>query len=175
MIRDEGDESVFDIRDSHTILKHLQNEVIELYEKGKKSVIIIDEAHFLSAKSLHTLRTLSNIEIPEKKLVTCILLAEASFLKRLKHSSYKSLDSRMYIREQLSSLDRAEVEQYVKFRLAAAGGDVDMMDASAYDAIYSKSEGVCRRINKILTLAMMNAFFTSQRRISSDMINNIEK
>jgi len=45
-----GDESVFDIRDSHTLLKHIQNEVIELYEKGKKSVIIIDEAHFLGSK-----------------------------------------------------------------------------------------------------------------------------
>ena len=86
-----GDESVFDIRDSHTLLKHIQNEVIELYEKGKKSVVIIDEAHFLSSKSLHTLRTLSNIEIPEKKLITCLLLAESVFLKRLKHNSYKSL------------------------------------------------------------------------------------
>ena len=102
------------------------------------------------------------------------MLAEASFLKRMKHSSYKSLDSRMYIREKLSLLDRAEVEQYVKFRLAAAGGDVDMMDASAYDAIFTKSEGVCRRINKILTLAMMNAFFTSQKRLTSDMIHSIE-
>ena len=169
-----GDESIFDVRDSHTIIKHLQNEVIELYEKGKKCVIIIDEAHFLGAKALHTLRTLSNIEIPEKKLVTCILLAETSFKKRLKHHSYKSLDSRMYIREHLEALNRAEVEQYIKFRLGVSGGDVDMIDASAYDAIAEQSGGICRRINKILMLSMMDAFFSSQKRISSDMIKSIE-
>ncbi|MBN1522181.1 MAG: AAA family ATPase [Candidatus Aureabacteria bacterium] len=169
-----GDESVFDIRDSHTVLKHLQNEVIELYERGKKSVIIIDEAHFLSAKSLHTLRTLSNIEVPEKKLITCILLAENGFLKRIKHSSYKSLDSRMYIRESLLLLTRAEVEQYIKFRITAGGGDVDMVDAAAYDVIHEKSGGVCRKINKIMTLSLMQAFFTSQKRITSDMIREIE-
>jgi len=170
-----GDESIFDIRDSHTVLKHLQNEVIDLYERGKKSVVIIDEAHFLSSKSLHTLRTLSNIEVPDKKLITCILLAERNFLKRMKHSSYKSLESRMYIREMLLPLTRSEVEQYIKFRIVAANGSVEIIDENVYDAVYEKTDGVCRRINKIMTLSFINAFFASQKRITSDIIKEIEE
>ncbi|MCK5707437.1 MAG: AAA family ATPase [Candidatus Aureabacteria bacterium] len=169
-----GDENVFDIRDSHTVLKHIQNEVIELYEKDKKAVIIIDEAHFLSSNALHILRTLSNIEIPEKKLITCILLAESSFLRRLRHSSYKSLDSRMYVRESIMPLSSSEIEQYVKFRIAAAGGNVEIVDDDAYEVIAEKSKGLLRQNNKIMTLALMNAFFASHRSITSDMIRSIQ-
>jgi len=169
-----GDESVFDIRDSHTIIKYLQNEVIDLYDKGKKSVIIIDEAHFLSAKSLHTLRTLSNIEVPDRKLITCILLAENSFLKRLKYSSYKSLDSRMYIREEIAPLSYNETEQYIKFRIAVAGGDVNIIDDKIYKAVYEKTKGICRKINKIMSLAFIQAFFAFKNRIDFDIINSVE-
>ncbi len=169
-----GDENIFDVRDSHTIIKYLQNEVIDLYDKGKKTVIIIDEAHFLSSKSLHTLRTLSNIEVPERKLITCILLAEKSFLKRLKHNSYRSLDSRMYIREEITALSKEETEQYVKFRIAVAGGDVSIVEKEAYDIIYEKSGGICRKINKLMTIAFMQAFFAFKNTVSFDIIKGVE-
>jgi general secretion pathway protein A len=170
-----GDETVFEVKDSHSVLKRIQNAVIEMYEKGKKPVVIIDEAHFLNSESLHSLRTLSNIEIPDKKLITCLLLAETSFLRRLKHSSYKSIQSRMYIREKIRQLNRFEVEQYIKFRIAASGGNVELIDPEAVGAVAVKSEGICRNVNKVMTLAMMNAFFASQPKINSVIIDNIEK
>ena len=79
----------------------------------------------------------------------------------------------MYIRESLLPLTRSEVEQYIKFRIAAAGGDVNIVASEVYDVIMEKTKGMYRKINQVMTLALMDAFFTSQHLISFDIINKI--
>ena len=58
--------------------------IIKQYLRGIRLVLIIDEVHFLKSDALHILRTLSNIEVPEHKLITVLLFGERSFLKKMK-------------------------------------------------------------------------------------------
>ena len=147
-----------DMISTQEMLKLLSHEIIDLYEKGRKLVILIDECHFLSAESLHLVRTISNIEIPEKKLSTCILFGEQRFLKRLEHPSYESIRNRMYLRSELPPLNAADCTQYVKFRLLVAGRDADLFDDNALTAIALHSGGICRRVNKLCMLALLEAY-----------------
>ena len=147
-----------DMISTQEMLKLLSHQIIDLYEKGRKLVILIDECHFLSAESLHLIRTISNIEIPEKKLSTTILFGEQRFLKRLEHPSYESIRNRMYLRSELPPLSAADCAQYVKFRLLVAGRDADLFDENALSAIALHSGGICRRINKLCMLSLLEAF-----------------
>ncbi len=135
----------------------IQQEIIRLHRRGVKLVIIIDEVHFLRADSLHILRTLSNIEVPERKLVTLLLFGEESFLARMENPTYRSLFSRIFERVMLRPLNKNEVEQYIKFRCLMVGGGPSLFAQETFARIYELSGGVPREINRICHSAMSRA------------------
>lgn len=152
------------------MLKLLSDAIINLHNNGRKLVVLIDECHFLSAESLHLIRTISNIEIPERKLSTCILFGEQRFLKRLENPSYESLRNRMYLRSELKPLELSDTDQYIKFRLLVAGREEPLFTAPAVAAIQTVAGGVCRRINRICMLALIQAFSEGKTVIDESII-----
>lgn len=140
------------------LLARIQDHVVALHQQGRKLVVLVDECHFLAPDSLHMVRTLTNLETAEKKLVTLLLFGETRFLKRLDHPSYASLRNRMYLRSELKALTAAETEQYVKFRLMLAGRMEDLFDADAFAAVHEYSGGIGRGINKLCTLALLEGY-----------------
>lgn len=148
----------------------LQNHVIDLHRQGRKLVVLVDECHFLSSDSLHMVRTISNMEIPERKLATVLLFGESRFLKRLENPSYESLRNRMYLRSELQPLDLNDATQYVKFRLMVAGRMDDLFDEGAFAALHEWSGGVCRRINKLGTLALLDGFLRRQPIVDASLV-----
>ncbi len=137
------------------LVKALGNHIIELHEQGRRLVIIIDECHLLSADCLHIVRTISNIEIPAQKLVTCLLFAESRLQTRLAHSSYDSLRNRIYLRNQLRPLNADEAAQYIKYRLMTAGRLTDLFTEPALKALCEHSGGICRSLNKLAMLSLL--------------------
>ncbi|MFH0794559.1 MAG: AAA family ATPase [bacterium] len=152
------------------LMAYIQQEIIRLYEEKTKLVLIIDEAHFLRADSLHLLRTLSNIEIPEKKLVTVLLFAEECFLTRLSDPIYKALFSRMFMRCDLRPLTLQEIEQYVKFRVLVAGGKPGLFDDNVFPVLAELSKGIPREINRICHNALLTAAARRRRIITGDLL-----
>lgn len=136
------------------LVKLLSNQIIDLYEEGRRLVVIIDEAHLLSADCLHIVRTLSNIEIPERKLVTCLLIGESRLATRLDRTGYESLRNRIYLRATLEPLSPAETEQYIKYRLIVAGHYSDLFTPQALMALHVHSKGIPRTINKLALLSL---------------------
>ncbi len=146
----------------HDLVTLVQEEIINLHQQNIKLVVIIDEVHFLRADCLHLLRTLSNIEVPEKKLVTVLLFGEEVFLRKMENLSYRSLFSRMFVRVGLRPLNAGEVEQYIKYRLLMAGGKPGLFDAACYPIVSARSRGVPREINRYCE----NALSAAARRLS---------
>jgi general secretion pathway protein A len=140
------------------LFNRLGEAVMECHRQGRKPVFIVDECHFLSAESLHMIRTISNIELPEKKLTTCLLFGEARFAKRLEHPSYDSLRSRVYMRTELAPLSAQECEQYVNYRVLVAGRMEELFRPSALGLVHAHAGGICRNINKLCMLATLEAF-----------------
>ena len=145
------------------LVKLLSNHIIEMHEQGQRLVIIVDECHLLSADCLHIIRTISNIETPQEKLVTCLLFGESRLAQRLEHTSYASLSNRIYMRSELRPLTPGEVTQYVKFRLMTAGRLDELFTEPALAALHECSEGICRSVNKLAMLTLIEA---SDRRIA---------
>lgn len=137
------------------LVRMLSNHIIELHEQGRRLVIIVDEAHLLSADCLHVVRTISNIEIPERKLCTVLLFGESRLDERLEHPSYESLRNRIYLRAQLHPLTAADTAQYVKYRLMTAGRLTDLFTPAALDALHAQSRGIPRSLNKLAMLTLI--------------------
>ncbi|HMP76923.1 MAG TPA: AAA family ATPase [Kiritimatiellia bacterium] len=143
---------------AQALLAIIQDHVIALHREGRKLVVLIDECHFLASDSLHMVRTLSNLETPEKKLVTLLLFGEPGFLRRLNHPTHESLRNRLYLRSELQPFSAEETEQFVKFRLMMAGRMDDLFTADAFPVLHECSGGISRRINKLCTLALLEGF-----------------
>lgn len=155
----------------HDRLSILQNEALRLFEQGKRLVIVIDEAHFLKAEALHVLRTLSNLETEQEKLVTVLLVAEKSLKRRLQAPSYAALRGRITFSVSLQALSPEDLEQYVKFRLLKCGGSVDLLNPEIYNAVHNVTGGIPREVNKLLYASFIDAA-TKDALPSSDIIFN---
>lgn len=148
------------------LIKLLSNQIIDIYERGQRLVLIVDECHLLSADCLHIIRTITNIETPERKLTTCLLFGEARLALRLKKPGYESLHNRIYMRAVLQPLQLEETGQYVKFRLMVAGRMVSLFTVSAIAALHAHSGGICRTLNKLCTLSLIEG--AAQQRSNID-------
>lgn len=156
---------------TYDLIKILQEQVIKLYQEGKRLVIMIDEAHFLESSSLHILRTISNIELPELKLVSILLFTEEVFLRRIRHESYNSLRNRMYIQEELLPFSLNEMRSYIRYRVTKAGGDPELLfDEEVYQVIHTATAGIAREVNNLCYNAMVEAFLQKSKRVTNKVL-----
>jgi type II secretory pathway predicted ATPase ExeA len=100
-------------------------------------------------------RTISNIETPEKKLSTCLLFGENRLAQRLMHSSYDSLRNRIYLRSELPALSESDSAQFIKYRLMTAGRLAELFTPSAMEALYRGSNGIARSLNKLAMMSLI--------------------
>lgn len=152
------------------LLDRIQQHVMREHAQGRRIVLLVDEAHFLAANSLHLIRSLTNLETSTEKLLTIILFTEQGFLRRLTHPNYASLRGRISIETELCPLDQEETEQYIKFRLMVAGGQVDLFTPECYPLIYRRSGGVPREISKAADNALLEAFSQGRRVIETELL-----
>ncbi len=152
------------------LVKLLSNAIIELHEEGRRLVVIVDECHLLSSECLHIVRTISNLEIPDCKLASCLLFGEDRFVRRLQNPSYASLRNRMFFQTELAPMSLEEVTQYVKYRLLTAGRMTDLFTPAALEMLLERSGGICRSLNKFAFLALIDAAKRGGQTIDSDIV-----
>src|SRR5271170_2521417 len=96
-----------------------------LVARGSKkmtTVLIVDEAHHLSADILEEVRLLSNLETEDDKLLQIVLVGQPELDDKLESVGLRQLKQRISIRTHLDSLDATDVERYIQHRLQIAGG-----------------------------------------------------
>jgi len=162
-------------RFAHDRLQQIQEAALGLYNAGGRLVIIIDEAHFLQADALHLLRTLSNLETELEKLVTVLLCAEQSLIRRLRAPSYAALRGRINFAIQLDPLSAEALEQYVKYRLLKCGGPPELLTPAIYKLLYEKSGGIPRALNRLLYGSFIEAMAAEQPVVTELMVEAAAK
>lgn len=166
-------EDVPDRKTLHGLINIVQDRIYQLHREGKKPIFLIDEVHFLDGDTLHLLRTLSNIETAQKKLVTILLFGEESFLKKLEKPRYRAIHSRMFIRAHLRPLLSGEVEQYIKFRCLIAGGKSDLFEAEVFPLIHEATDGVPREINRLCHNALQISAAQGFKKVGNAIIEQV--
>jgi len=140
------------------------------------TVLIVDEAHHLSAEILEEIRLLTNLETAEDKLLQIVLAGQPELDEKLDSVGLRQLKQRIALRARLDPLNEREIKGYIERRLAIAGykGDVSVMfPPQAIAAIYRNSRGFPRLINAICENALISAYAKQVRSVSPSVIENV--
>ncbi|HNV86206.1 MAG TPA: AAA family ATPase [Candidatus Omnitrophota bacterium] len=144
---------------------------LDMDRQGLTSVLIIDEAQNLGAKTLEQIRLLSNLETETKKLLQIVLVGQPELRDNLRNPTLVQLRQRIMLRYHLSALDATETENYILHRLRVAGGESKIFfTPEAIRAIHESTQGVPRLINSICDKAMLAAYVKEQRTVDEQMI-----
>ncbi|HXU41634.1 MAG TPA: AAA family ATPase [Burkholderiales bacterium] len=140
-------------------LRELQEHLIELYGKGRRVVVLIDEAHVMPDDTLEQVRLLSNLESNRHKLLQIVLFGQPELDATLAKTELRQLRDRITHSFRMRPLSSAEVAKYISFRMRAAGyrgPEVFMPGATAL--IARASHGLTRRINILADKSLLAAF-----------------
>lgn len=147
--------------------------VIGEYSKGKRTVLIIDEAQNLSYEALEELRMLSNINADKNQVLQLILVGQPELRQTFRIEKLEQLDQRVTSSYHLSELTQHESCLYIKHRIEAAGGDPKLFSESVCKAVWYHSRGIPRIINTLCDTALVYAFAEQKSKVDIRLVNKI--
>lgn len=154
----------------HKLVEVLQNN----FDNGKRSIIIIDEAHLIqNAQIFEELRVLLNFQTNYHFLLTLLLLGQPELKEKI--NTLKQFAQRVAISYHLTTLAKEDIPRYINHRLKIAGSEREIFRKDAYDYIYRQSGGIPRRINQICDMALFTGFCEGKKEIDSDLIETVVK
>ena len=153
--REEIRKGVFDRADASQLLDTLEEFLRSLVSLNSYAVVIIDEAQSLSARVLDQIRVLGSLEMDGKRLLQIVLVGQPALVETLRADSMRALADRVSRRITLTPLPDADIDAYVRHRLAIAGGKGAVEFApGALTRLAEISDGLPRRINLLCDRAL---------------------
>jgi len=149
-------------------ISHLRRFLNNAYDHNQEVVLIIEEAQRFDQEQLEEVRLISNIERPDKKLISIIFVGQNQFDGILRKN--KPLRQRVSIIHKIKALQAIETKQYVMHRLKIAGSESEIFSPGAFREIYSFTEGNPRLINIICDLALLTAYAENKKIIEAETI-----
>ncbi len=161
-------------KDKISLLRDLNEFLVQQFASGKQPVLIIDEAQNLTAELLEEVRMLSNLETANSKLLQIILAGQPELRTILAAPELLQLRQRISINCNLGALSRAETERYIMHRLEVAGNvSAVKFEPETFDLIYHHSRGIPRLINIICDFLMLSAFAEETLQITPEMTREV--
>jgi len=149
-------------------LRALQDRLIASYAEGRRTVILIDEAHAMPEETLEQVRLLSNIETSRHKLLQIVLFGQPELDEMLALPGMRQLKDRITHSFRMRPLSQAEASNYLTFRMRAAGyRGPDIFAPAAVALIARAADGLSRRINILADKALLSAFSEGAHAVSA--------
>jgi len=165
------------IDEEHTrqgVLEGINAKLYELYETGKRTVLIIDEAQLIPGKeTFEEIRLLTNFQLDDRNLLAVVLIGQTELKTRLAKRPYRALRQRIGLQYHLGPLDEPETREYVLHRLAVAGREAPLFDDDAIAALYYYSDGIPRLINVLAGNALLEGFGRDAAVITGEIVENV--
>ncbi len=148
------------------IVDHLNTFLLDAHSRGRRVVLIVDEAQQLSADVLEQVRLLTNLETATQKLLQIILVGQPELREVLARNDLRQLAQRITGRYHLDPLSRQESAAYVRHRLKVAGATSEIFSSRALAELHRLARGVPRLINVIADRALLGAYTREQHRVT---------
>jgi general secretion pathway protein A len=145
-----------------TLVDTLYRHLLAAHERGRRTVLIIDEAQNLSVEVLEQVRLLTNLETTRDKLLQIILIGQTELGALLEKPELRQLAQRVTARYHLRPFAHDETRAYVIHRLAVAGRTRMLFSPWALREVHRLSRGVPRLINVICDRALLGAYATGR-------------
>ncbi|RLC05806.1 MAG: general secretion pathway protein GspA [Deltaproteobacteria bacterium] len=170
--------SEFEIEYDDTITKAkaltlLYEFLIEKYSKGRKVLLIIDEAQNLSENVLEEIRMLSNLQTDEEMLLQIMIVGQPELRDKINDPRLEQFAQRIAVSYHLSAMTLEETEEYIDYRLEKAGGKPDLFFSDAVKKIYEISTGIPRTINLLCDASLVYGYADEKQKIDSGTVDQV--
>ncbi|HET9638870.1 MAG TPA: AAA family ATPase [Allosphingosinicella sp.] len=141
------------------LLDRIEQRLREEAGRGKRTLLVVDEAQNLPVSALEELRMLSNFTSQGRALIQIFLLGQPEFRDRVAaEDNLEQLRQRVIATHHLEAMEANEVEPYVVHRLAVAGWQGRPgFEPDCFPALYRHSGGVPRRLNQLANRLLLYA------------------
>jgi type II secretory pathway predicted ATPase ExeA len=146
--------------------------LVEEREKGRVTVLIVDEAQNLAKKALENLRMLSNVNVRDT-LLQLVLIGQPEFRETLKQKEFRQLNQRVSTFYRLDPLSLSETGNYIQHRVRIANGDPRIFSPPAILKIWEESGGIPRSINTLCDMSLIYGFADQRRVISESVVQEM--
>ncbi len=149
------------------LLITLEAFLISQTSKGKRCLLIVDEAQNLTPRAVEELRMLSNFQFGNQALMQSFLVGQPEFREILQRPEMEQFRQRVAATCHIGPLDLEETQRYIEHRLKCAGADgKPTFDPDTFEAIYKASNGIPRRINSVCDRLLLLGFLAGKTHLT---------
>jgi general secretion pathway protein A len=149
------------------LVDRLHHHLLEAHIRGRRTVLIIDEAQTLAPEVLEEVRLLTNLETTTDKLLQVIMIGQPELAALLEQATLRQLAQRVTARYHLEPLSALETRAYVRHRLGVAGRVAPVFTPGALRQLYRETYGIPRLINAIADRALLGAYAREQTQVDA--------
>ena len=146
-------------------LREVEALLASKWEEGRRSVLIIDEAQNISDHGIETLRLLTNINAGKCAPLSLIVAGQPELRHRIGKPAFTAFRQRLGASFHLGPMTLEETAGYIRNRIGIVGGDPEIMDDGAIEAVYRRAKGVPRLTNLLCDVCFVAAFAEDRTRI----------
>jgi putative secretion ATPase (PEP-CTERM system associated) len=157
------------------LLDSVERRLVEEAQRGRRTLLVVDEAQNLPVSALEELRMLSNFTSQGRALIQIFLLGQPEFRDQLvEGGGLEQLRQRIIASHHLEPMEPSEVEPYLVHRLTIAGwSGRPAFVPDAFAALYRHSGGVPRRLNQLASRLLLHAAVERLETIGGDAVESV--
>ncbi|BCT66622.1 AAA family ATPase [Nitrosospira sp. NRS527] len=149
-------------------IEELQRAVTEKHATGGQVVLLVDDAHTLSADALEEALALHDLESSRHKLLQIVLFGQAELENRLALPQMRKLKDRVTHHFALQPFNTKAVEEYLMGRVRAGDHrDPDVFSAKASKLISRASGGLVRQLDILADKSLLAASIAGTREVEA--------
>lgn len=151
----------------------LQKALMAYHERGRRPILVVDEAQNLSLADLEAIRLITNLVHRGLPLVQVLLVGQVELREALKRPELRQLVQRIAADYHLEGLDVVAVREYIHHRERIAGVPTSRFDADAVASIATASSGIPRVINALCDMALVYAFSDDAAMVTGAQVDQV--
>ncbi len=158
-------------------LIHVLNEfLLQRYQQGLTTLLVVDEAHHLSPEVLEEIRLLTNLETSQQKLLQIVLAGQPELDQKLDSYDLRQLKQRVALRCHLDCLSLKETGEYMRKRLTIAGANGEpIFEEAAIAVVHRYSKGIPRLVNTVCQNALLAGYAKQEATITAEIIEDVAR
>jgi general secretion pathway protein A len=156
------------------LLITLEAFLISQTSKGKRCLLVVDEAQNLTPRAVEELRMLSNFQFGNQALLQSFLVGQPEFREILQRPEMEQFRQRVAATCHIGPLDADETRGYIEHRLKCAGSTgKPSFDPGAFDGIFKATHGIPRRINSVCDRLLLAGFLAGKTHLSTADVSEV--
>ena len=162
-------------KDKVALYQTFMDFLIQEYARNRRTVLIIDEAQNMAAETLEELRMLSNVNADKDQVLQVFLVGQAGLREMMRRPDLEQFAQRISVDYHLEPLNAQETRDYIRHRLTVAGGDPELFDEAASEAMFRNTGGVPRLINLLCDTTLVFGYAEQIKRVTADLVEEVAR